>query len=521
MLNPVNTEDQVIAARLVELLSPSTAWNRSLWSINTLLTLREILEAVEASRSGILGPDSLKRLSSLAIRLAGKDPGVLVAERQVLGEALQNPPRYDGLAYHTVTQLLDHIAPHYLIRWVAALNQTPRPQTERTARSISGYLLDQGFSGEFLHAWFTKWLYQESAQLTLVELLQMAQTDLVQRPVIDFEILIAFKNAPKSASGFPQGWLKSNELSHWLRANKFDVTDVRASGGVCLTIQARDANAAVQLASDRIDRFTARASVGTSIPLQPWHAIWVRGEGIAFPYGHRPRGVRVKALYREDQLFSASNSSVDAAIELLAHLEGSSPTAAIAGGRAAIEALLAEPNDRAGAADSLASIVACSFPRAELTALSYIAEKTCPDLQAELVECKENRERALVVARSIVNGHTLNLRRHSDKAAYHRMEKLLRAPSKVLSDIQAHVADAFHRLYRQRNLILHGGKTNSVVLEGSLRTSAKLVGAGMDRITHAWYVKGISPIELAARSKSAIPLVPLDNPLACVNLLGM
>src|ERR1039458_4969533 len=118
-------------------------------------------------------------------------------------------------------------------------------------------------------------------------------------------------------------------------------------------------------------------------------------------------------------------------------------------------------------------------------------------------------------------GHTLNLRRHSDRAAHLRMQKLLHSPSKVLSDIQTHLADAFYRLYRQRNLILHGGKTNSVALGGSLRTASKLVGAGMDRIAHAWYVRNMRPIELAARSKSAILLVPESDPLACVNLLGM
>jgi hypothetical protein len=241
----------------------------------------------------------------------------------------------------------------------------------------------------------------------------------------------------------------------------------------------------------------------------------------AFPFGPRPRGVKVKALYREDQMFSESDTAVDAAIELLAHLESSSASAAIAGGWAAIEALLAEPNNRSGAADSLASIVACSFPRAELTVLSYVAERTCQDLQDELRACKENRDRALVVARSIVSGHTLNLRRHGDQAALLRMQKLLQSPSKVLSDIQVHLADAFYRIYRQRNLVLHGGKTNSVALGGSLRTASKLVGAGMDRIAHAWYVRNIRPIELAARSKSAILLVPESDPLACVNLLGM
>jgi hypothetical protein len=37
----------------------------------------------------------------------------------------------------------------------------------------------------------------------------------------------------------------------------------------------------------------------------------------------------------------------------------------------------------------------------------------------------------------------------------------------------------------------------------------------------AWYVKDIRPIELAARSKSAILLVPENDAIATVNLLGM
>jgi hypothetical protein len=332
---------------------------------------------------------------------------------------------------------------------------------------------------------------------------------------------VAFKNSPKSASGFPKGWLRSNQLSHWLRENHFAVAHVRPSGGLTLRIRARDANGAAQLAAARIDHFVARSSVATNEPLEPWPVIWVRGEVVTFAFGPRPRGVRVKALYREDQLFSESDTTVDAAIELLAHLESSSASAAIAGGWAAIEALLAEPHDRSGAADSLASIVACSFPRAELTALSYIAERTCPDLHSALQASSENRERARIIARAIVGGHTLNLQRHSDRAAHLRMHKLLDSPTKVLSDLQTHLADAFHRLYRQRNLILHGGKTNSVALGGSLRTASKLVGAGMDRIAHAWYVRNMRPIELAARSKSAILLVPGSDPLAAVNLLGM
>jgi hypothetical protein len=521
MLTTVNAMDQITAARLVEILDPNTPWNRSLWSLNIVLTLREVLEAAEAQRAGILSDESVKRLGQVALRLIGKDPGVPDAEKQVLNDALRNTPRYEGLAYHTVAQLADRIDTEYLLRWAEALKQNPPPQPERCARSIAAHLLDSGFSGEFLYAWWSNALYTDVTRMSLAEICEQAHRDLANRPPADFEVLIAFRNAPKSASGFPKEWMKAEGMSRWLREHRFDVGQVRASGALVLTIRARDPYSAAHLAADRIDHFVARSSVTTGEPLQPWPAIWVRGEQASFPFGPRPRGVRVKALYREDQIFAQSDGNVDAAIELLAHLENSSPSAAVAGGWAAMEALLAEPKDRSAAADRLASLVACSFPRAELTALSYTAEPLCPDLRADLRMCKENRDRSLIIARAIANGHSLNLRRHSDRAAHRRMEKLLQSPSKVLTDLQTHVSDTFQRLYRQRNLILHGGKTNSVALRGSLRTSAKLVGAGMDRITHAWYVKSVRPLELAARAESGIRLVPNGNPAACVDLLGV
>lgn len=519
MLTAVNPVDEIAAARLVELLDPNTPWNRSLWSLSTVLTLREILEAAEANRAGILSDESVKRLGGVALRTIGKDPGVLDSEKQVLNDALKAAPRYDGLDYHTIAQLAGSIDAEYFPRWAAAFARTSVPQPERAARSIAAHLLDHGFSGEFLHTWWTDRLYKDSRQLTLAQVCELAHGELACRPLSDFEVVVAFKNAPRSASGFPLDWKNAAAIAHWLRQHRFDVDHVRVSGGLILTIQAKDSRAAAHRAADRIDQILARSAVATAQPLQPWPTVWVRGEQTPFSYGPRARGVRVKALYREDQIFAESDSNVDAAIDLLAHLENSSPSAAIAGGWAAMEALLAEPNDRAGAAESLASLVACSFIRAELTALSYKAERLCPDLP--LKTCSENRDRALVLAQAIATGHTLNLRRHTDRAALRRVHKLLQAPSKGLADVQSHVADTFQRLYRQRNLILHGGKTNSVALRGSLRTAAKLVGAGMDRITHGWYVKGIRPIELAARAKTAIRLVPDGDSKACVDLLGI
>lgn len=88
-----------------------------------------------------------------------------------------------------------------------------------------------------------------------------------------------------------------------------------------------------------------------------------------------------------------------------------------------------------------------------------------------------------------------------------------------MKTIRDAIGESFHRLYRQRNLILHGGRLDSVALEASLRTVAKLAGAGMDRITHGHYVQNLKPMELVAKANLGIALASRDNALDCIDLL--
>jgi len=164
-------------------------------------------------------------------------------------------------------------------------------------------------------------------------------------------------------------------------------------------------------------------------------------------------------------------------------------------------------------------LVACSFPRAELTFLSYKLEKSDPEMAKLLSGIGDNRTRSLLVAQKIQGCRNLTLTELSDQAALERMRKLLSQPQDVLSDIRSHVADSLRRLYRQRNLVLHWGKTDSVALRASLRTAAPLVGAGMDRIAHAWYTEKTRPLELAARASISLATVRSNDPSSCVGLL--
>lgn len=261
-------------------------------------------------------------------------------------------------------------------------------------------------------------------------------------------------------------------------------------------------------------------AVGTKRELLFLGRLWIGGEPAPFPLPTKHRGVWVNAIEREDQLYNLHPSGrIDAAIELLSDLQTSSPNAAVAGGWAAIEALLSESSDRGGAAERLAMLVACSFPRAELTALSYSLPRVDSALETKLDGVTENRDRCAVIAEALTRNpqQTFETARLSDQAAVARMAKLLRNPQHVLAVIQEQSAVAFRRLYRQRNLVLHWGKTDAVALRANLRTAAPLVGAGIDRIIHAFYVDRLSPLELVARAKVALATVGFG--LSCIDLL--
>ena len=165
--------------------------------------------------------------------------------------------------------------------------------------------------------------------------------------------------------------------------------------------------------------------------------------------------------------------------------------------------------------------MACAFPRAELTELSYAFEKENDELARELEQVNTNRDRSMIIAQAILENRIPNLTDSSHMAAVERLRSLLRDPYSKLNDIQMHVKDSFNRLYRLRNLVLHAGLTNAIGLSAALRTATPLVSAGIDRIAHFRYIGGIHPIELAARARIALATVSPSRPLGCLDLLGV
>ncbi|GAA1393958.1 hypothetical protein GCM10009599_17630 [Luteococcus peritonei] len=86
----------------------------------------------------------------------------------------------------------------------------------------------------------------------------------------------------------------------------------------------------------------------------------------------------------------------------------------------------------------------------------------------------------------------------TDVAAVNRVSQLISNPSATLGRVQTYMQGSFRRLYRQRNLIMHGGAVRSVALASTARTTGPLGGALLDRIVVAAHLEARSPLDAVA-----------------------
>lgn len=514
----VQTFDSIVAARLLDFFNQRTPWQRWLWSTGVVLMLKEVLESSEAVRAAVLSEASLSNLTNSVSIIIGHDPGAGDStQKRLLQESLKGAPKFRGFDWQRLKELASEIEQNYLVRWSIALRSGVNcPSAERTARSLASHLLDSGLSSDFCHRWWTYKIRHEPGLKALWQIVEDAQT-LVQQPSRKYQVMVAFESAPSGAGGMPTEWINRTEVATWLKVNGFSTKLVRQTGGLLLSVDARDPWAAVDFAGEIINRLAARVTVGTRGRLRAFPTVWIAGEKETFQLRRIQRALDVSALHRENQLYSVGPINVvDSAIQLLEPLAlgASGPGPVIAGAWAAIEALLSGPEGKEHvlAADRIASLVACSFPRAELTTLSYKLEALGGPIASQLRLCTTNEKRSETVATAISAASGLLFSSESDNAATTRMRALISDPKTTLKDVYEHLQIAFRRLYRNRNLVLHWGKTDAVTLRATLRTTAPLVGAGMDRITHAFFVDKIEPLVLAAKAINLAAVGSTDGP---------
>jgi hypothetical protein len=516
-----------VLARLLDFFRETTPWPRRLWEASNILALEEAIECGDWTRMKVLSSGAVSWYLHELERQLGPDRGLGDTRlRKELTQLLRSKLPADGRDRRRLVQLLPSIKQGYLNRWAASVDSAKPPSAERLARCLATYLLDCGHSSGHLNRWAVQ--FRKESNSTLKDLLDSACA-LAEQVDQRYEVLIPFISVPDHeslASHLPE-WLAPSQAAAWFTENGFE-SSPRHNGAFTFKFITKDPVAAARRAGAMVRRLEARRAYarggaytgqqGNRHRLQPVGQVWIKGQPGPFPLSPPNRGVSVLSLVSEKTMYSVNQSDrLDEALELAAPLNDGSASTAAAGGWAAVESLLYHPGDeldvtegRAVVADRLAAIVACSWPRAELTTLSYRHDPpTADDLSLRLDKCATNMERSRVVAEALSDGAatTLVLKSPHELAAGERMKSVLQNPHRQLNDVSRVLSGVFRRLYRQRNIVVHGGSTESIALDAALRTAAPLIGAALDRLVHAQLIDDESPLTLAARAENSLALV--------------
>ncbi|WP_202997255.1 hypothetical protein [Paractinoplanes lichenicola] len=511
-------------------------WPRRLWDVGSLLALQELLEASSWARHRVLSPAAVDWQRHQLLKVIGPDIGLGDRElRAELTSLLGQPLLHPSPAHRRLREVLEHARGGYLGRWATAGAQPEggRPRPERLARVVAAHLLDLGYDASYLGAWIGQLARR---QASVEEVLQGAVTLDAAGPS-EFVVLAALTSVPEQEQAERhENWLSGREVVNWLSGNNHSTSGIRVGGGFLYRVSARDPFSAASQVRELVERMVARSSFvrGNRGGIRPASWMWVGGHPDPIPFAVRARGAGVLSLLKEGRLYQvdAELTLIDDALELAAPVSRGAVGPAVAGAWAAIESLLCHPDDppegersgKAAAADRLAAIIACSWPRAELTALARRHQPRTPDALAEKIAARTtSRAKASAVAETLTAGAALVLvdrfLRDADVAAVHRMRRVLAEPKKELAAAVSVLRIAMRRLYRSRNIVLHGGSTQGPVLKAALRVAAPLVGAGLDRITHAGFVERLAPLDLAARAEVGLKLVGGETGLSVVDLL--
>lgn len=508
--------------RLLEQMEPWTQWDRRAWEPGTLLRLRELSEATAWAQKGVLSEGAVHWLRDSLRPLIGQDAGLGDgAVKSQLELLLKDRLVYGSQQQRQLDQLTTFIDSSYLRRWRDALASGGPIHLERSSRHVASHVIDAGYHPEWLRKRTRKLVIGGATAVDIVDeyLLLLAE------PVRQFEGFVALTYVPESnLIERADGWMSGPAVREALQAYpERQRSAIRQVGGLRFDIVARDPRSAAAVVYDRMERLANRTHFVRSDRPLTYHPKWFATDGAVHGLGEGQKQINVLSLVKTGVLYSASltderANAIDDALQLAAQLMSGSASVAAAGAWAALESLLVSGADngnretgRAVAADRAASLVAAGWPRAELTRLSHKVEQSgsCPSRLKMALESAgdDNSRRSAALLEWLQAGNPVTLTAPRDEAALQRVQALIQSPKQVLGRVRGYMTGSFRRLYRQRNLVLHGGHVRPVSLDAAIRTSGPLIGAALDRVSHAFELHGAEPLDGVARAECALRAV--------------
>lgn len=508
---------EVLTARMLEQSAPWTPWQRRAWDPGTILRLREYLDALEWRANGVLSDSAIAWTRNNLLPLIGQDDGLVSgAVRAQLQELLKKDIAHGSQSQRRLSVLTDYVENQYLQTWQMVVRQQASVHIERTSRFVVSHAIDCGFAPSTVRRVIEDASTACSDPADIIGALSL----MVSEPPHDYVGVVPLRDVPEpDVMHSHPDWLPPREANALITAAGGHPSRSQ-SGALRIRVTARDTASAARTVYDHMERLVSRTRFLRSEKALSYEPTWYIN-GASHPHGLKPtpRSISAMSLARTGLLYTGTSStSMDDAFQLAAPMLTGPDSLAASGAWASLESLLTASADwsergggRATVADRAACIIAATWPRAEATTLSHRLKKelATPDsLKANLEQAGDNNlRRSIEVIRALSSGVEIPTDDPLTSAALLRLSETVRNPKSVLQRVEGYMRSSLRRLYRQRNIVLHGGAEQPAALEATMRTSSPLVGAVLDRLAHGLEVAEMPPLDVAARSRAALDAV--------------
>lgn len=500
-------------------------WQRRLWSFGSIAVLEDLISSIEYQNNSIIDTNSIKSLRQDVVKILKNDK---ILEYSGLKNAAltsvtcsnrfdkeKDEIYYNSVEFYKIVEILDTIKEAYKTSIISFLKSDDKIKfsAERISKNIISYFIETGYSKKFLFGKFRKILEDKNLKLE-DEILDIIENN----KEIEHEALICFSSLSLSSSEIEkiEHFYTSKKAAEWLKANNF--FNVRQHGGLLFKIKSKDENSLLSNISEIFDRINSRISIGSKIKASLIDEAFIKGFKNPLKIKKENRDIKIHSFSKRSKLFPTSNlmeTKLDHVIELLNVLDKSNPGAATASGWSAIESLLISKGDsKILAANRISAIICCSYLRAELTTLSYSLEKK--DLPQNFNELSNVEKSRHCLTR--LKNHQTNFKNYNDEIGKNRVLTFINNPKKFIEEIKFNASYAFKAFYRQRNIVVHGGKSHGILMTNVLNVISPLVSAAFDRIIHA-YEEGTEPLEIVAKAETGLMFVEENKEIDFLTIL--
>jgi hypothetical protein len=507
-----------LAGQMDRYLGARYGWTSTLLTHNTPDLLQELLVAGRQVANSVLSSSSFDEFKVQVTRQFYQDPGIGDAQaRNVLGAMLpKNADEFGPLShkFRAMESAIPGLRAAYLENWklefsdpgYAAANAVGSViSSDRSAALLTAFLLGLGIDSSYLVRWVDYRLLFDPSSLDLLQFTDEI-IDLHTNGQSRVEIM-AISDRSSSPDARPtSGWLSSQKVREWLTVNGFEPPST-IHGGILFSSYQWEIYSSLRAVGTSLKKIARRGHLkaGKSVSFYP--DAWIKGV-------RRPQKIPSSShaytllpgyqLESPSLLTPPSNNRLEVAVEFIEAATTIDGPGAVGMLWAALETLLAAPGDanKMNVVARGADIGLIAFIRSALWGALGIAtnKKAEPLAMALAAVPSADRLGRLEVALQLAEYETLGL--VGSRIHLRHVARLL-DPTYV-KDLRMNFRSALSGLYRQRNLVLHGGITDGPLIPGYLRVGFPLVSAIVNRYARAVESSFIDPQVFAFESTASI-----------------